>query len=98
MASWCKCGECKNKIFSEPYQLAQHISDCHGINVFVTRTDESLPHWGYCNDCPKTNGHGRRMGNFRQLKEHLEGSHNISIKELIDGYDDDDDDHDEYGL
>ena len=61
--------------------LCQHVASKHSINMQA----DAGTHDGYvyCNDCPRSNGHGRRLPSFKDVKEHLT-VHNVDVCDYDD--------------
>jgi hypothetical protein len=54
--------------------IINHVRGCHYIDV---RTGQC--HFAHCNDCPRQNGHGKRLEDMDQVIEHLSDRHGIEI-------------------
>ena len=70
------CGDCNygtNKGAFD-YAIIDHIRGKHRVDVV-----NGCSHSTYCNDCPRTNGHGRRLPCMESVIDHLSDRHNIDI-------------------
>ena len=62
--------------------LIEHVRGAHGLDVnsgHCNRSKPRAPHFAYCNECERQNGHGRRLHNAAALVQHLEVIHGIHI-------------------
>jgi hypothetical protein len=61
--------------------LCQHIKSVHDKDVQA----DCGTHEGYvyCNECLRSNGHGRRLPTFSDMKDHM-FIHNIDVREYED--------------
>ena len=70
--------ECKpRRWFSEDRDLMNHVRGAHTVEV--TKGSDYSPHWGYCNSCTKSNGHGYRLSDFSMLQRHLKTYHDLYV-------------------
>lgn len=69
------CGWCSRR-GSNFHHLMSHVRVAHNVHVNLgyNRRD---PHWSFCwcNDCPRKNGHGKRLRNEEEVLKHLREEH-----------------------
>jgi N-dimethylarginine dimethylaminohydrolase len=68
----CECGF-GSRTGASAQDLINHVRGCHCIDVTT-----GYSHFAYCNDCPRQNGHGRRLNNMDAVMNHLE-KHGVEI-------------------
>ena len=56
------------------FAIINHVRGYHGIDV-----KNGNSHYAHCNDCPRTNGHGRRLSSEEAVIDHLLEDHGVSI-------------------
>jgi hypothetical protein len=69
----CGCGF-GSRTGARAQDLINHVRGCHCIDVTT-----GISHFAYCNDCPRQNGHGRRLNNMDAVIDHLEAKHGVEI-------------------
>mmetsp|Transcript_19431 Transcript_19431/g.29980 ORF Transcript_19431/g.29980 Transcript_19431/m.29980 type:complete len:83 (-) Transcript_19431:162-410(-) len=74
-----QCEQCNfgTKHGATEESLVDHIRGCHCMDVHLGNA-----HYAHCNDCPRSNGHGRRFASFQHLLEHLSDVHGYECSEF----------------
>ena len=68
----CDCGWGSAKGGGDIDSFISHVRGKHGVDVRLGNI-----HWAHCNDCTKSNGHGRRLSSVYSLIDHLEEMHGV---------------------
>lgn len=56
-----------------------HVFGKHGIDIKT-----GCLHFAHCNDCPRSNGHGRRLPSMQAVIDHLNDCHSSSSCEIYE--------------
>jgi hypothetical protein len=76
----CECGFGSKCGGVDEEAIIRHIRESHDIDIKKGYTGNSVSagsHYFHCNDCPRANGHGRLLGTFDRVRDHLETSHGV---------------------
>ena len=59
------------------FEFMKHVRGVHNVDIRYGNL-----HWGHCNDCTKSNMHGRRISSLSHLLQHLSDVHYVNATEI----------------